>query len=357
MKIALLISGGVDSSVALFRLREQGYTDITAFYLKIWLEDELSYLGRCPWEEDLEYAREVCERASVPLRVASLQREYYDRVVEYVLRELRSGTTPSPDIFCNQRIKFGAFLEAHDVGFDRIATGHYALTEERGGKTILKRGHDRVKDQTYFLSHLRQEQVARALFPVGALPKAHVRALARDLELPNRERKDSQGICFLGRVKYPDFVRHYLGEQVGPIVEKETGRTLGEHRGYWFHTIGQRQGLGLPGGPWYVVEKDIARNIIYVTQSARLGEAARRTFEVTRLHWIAGPPEGHHSSAGMRLETKIRHGPEVRPATITWLEADRLRVDLDVPDPGIAGGQVAVFYDSEVCLGGGTIAP
>lgn len=405
MKTALLLSGGVDSSVALFRLRELGRDDITAFYLKIWLEDELAHMGRCPWEEDLDVARAVCERAAVPLQVVPLQREYYERVVEYVVRELRIGNTPSPDIFCNQRIKFGAFLDAVGSGFDKVATGHYAITEERGGAVVLKRGVDRVKDQTYFLSHLSQTQVARALFPIGELPKARVRQIARDLGLPNESREESQGICFLGKVKYPEFVRHYLGERAGPIVEKETGKVLGQHRGYWFHTIGQRQGLGLGGGPWYVVKKEIESNVVYVTQKAHIEAASRRSFEVTRIHWIAGAPVAHAPLCGppaggapvamapvplrlgtehrlgtefrhgtelrlgtklrhgteLRLGTKLRHGPEVRPCTIGPLgdgppEEDRLRVELDAPDPGVAPGQFAVFYDGEICLGGGMIA-
>jgi len=211
----------------------------------------------------------------VPLEVVSLQTEYYERVVEYVVRDLRAGNTPSPDIFCNQRIKFGAFLDAVAGECDRVATGHYAMTEEHGGAFHLLRGPDRVKDQTYFLSHLRQDQVARALFPIGHMPKEQVRRLAREWELPNRDRKDSQGICFLGKVRYPEFIRHYLGERRGPIVERDTGRILGEHRGYWFHTIGQRQGLGLSGGPWYVVGKDTVENVVYIT----LGGTSRPTHD------------------------------------------------------------------------------
>ena len=355
MKIAVLLSGGVDSSVALYRLKELGLGDMTAFYLKIWLEDELSYLGSCPWEEDLSFAREVCDMASIPLKVVPLQREYYERVVEYVLRDLRDGNTPSPDIFCNQRIKFGAFLDAVAAECDRVATGHYAMTTEAGGACHLLRSRDRVKDQTYFLSHLRQDQVARAIFPIGHLQKKEVRGLAREWKLPNRDRKDSQGICFLGKLRYPEFVKHYLGEKPGPIIEQETGRVLGEHRGFWFHTIGQRQGLRLGGGPWYVVGKDTQRNIIFVTSGLNLERHCRRSFEIVDLHWIAGPPRKE------RLATKVRHGPQIRPCTITPvggptpLEAARLRVELDSGDPGVAPGQFAVLYDGEECLGGGVI--
>lgn len=348
-RVALLLSGGVDSSVALFRLKELGYREVTAYYIKIWLEDELAYLGQCPWEEDLAFARSVTEAARVPLEIVSLQSEYYERVVRYVLEELEVGNTPSPDIFCNQRIKFGAFLDAVGPRCDKVATGHYAILEEAGGSWILKRGVDRVKDQTYFLSHLSQDQLARAIFPLGTFEKTRVRKIARELGLPNADRRDSQGICFLGRLKYDDFVKHYLGERPGPIIERETGRVLGEHRGFWFHTIGQRQGLRLGAGPWYVSGKDPSRNIVYVTFRERLPEASRREFRVGRLHWIGDPP------TRSELGVKVRHGPTVQRCSIEPAEPGVLRVRLEKPDPGIAPGQFAVFYDGEICLGGGKI--
>ncbi|PYM10217.1 MAG: tRNA 2-thiouridine(34) synthase MnmA, partial [Verrucomicrobia bacterium] len=233
MKIAVLLSGGVDSSVALRLVKQAGNRDVTAFYLKIWLEDELAYLGNCPWEEDLKYARTVCEQAGVPLKVVSLQTEYQERVVADAVEELRAGRTPSPDIWCNQRIKFGLFFEKIEGGFDRIVSGHYAQVEERGDVCLLKRSPDPVKDQTYFLCALHQKQLRRLWFPIGHLHKDEVRQLAREYDLPNRDRKDSQGICFLGKIRYPEFVRHHLGERAGELVELETGRTLAEHRGFW----------------------------------------------------------------------------------------------------------------------------
>ena len=249
VKIAVLLSGGVDSSVALRLVKQAGHGDITAFYLKIWLEDELAYLGSCPWEEDLRYARDVCERADVSLQIVSLQTEYQERVVAAAVEELRSGRTPSPDIWCNQRIKFGLFFEKIDTGFDRIVSGHYARVEDHGDLRLLKRSPDAVKDQTYFLCALDQKQLRRLGFPIGHLKKNEVRRLAQEFDLPNRDRKDSQGICFLGKIRYPEFVRHHLGERAGELVELETGRTLAEHRGFWFYTIGQRKGIGLAGGP------------------------------------------------------------------------------------------------------------
>lgn len=349
MKTAVLLSGGVDSSVALRLLLEEGNAEVAAFYLKVWLEDEVSYLGDCPWEEDLSYARAVCADAGVPIEVVPLQREYFDRVVQYALDELKAGRTPSPDIFCNQRIKFGAFFDEIDPSFDRVATGHYAIIDDRGAEVRLRRSPDPVKDQSYFLSHLNQRQLARALFPVGGMHKHEVRALARRYGLPNMERKDSQGICFLGKIRYPDFIRHYLGERTGKIVERESGRVLGEHRGYWFHTIGQRQGLGLGNGPWYVIGKDVEENVVYVAHGEDGSSRGRSSFTVCEPSWLARPaPSG-------RYTIKLRHGPALLPCRMEWIGEGRMRIDLDEPDDGIAPGQFAVFYSGDECLGGARI--
>lgn len=361
MSVAVLLSGGVDSSVALRTLTEQGTTDITAFYLKIWLEDEMAYMGDCPWEEDLSYARAVCRDAGVQLEVVPLQLEYYERVVQYAVDELKAGRTPSPDIFCNQRIKFGAFWDRIGAEFTKVATGHYARAVRRGDRVHLGRAPDPVKDQTYFLSHVSQEQMQRVMFPIGDLTKREVRERARDLDLPTKDRKDSQGICFLGKIRYPEFVRHYLGEEQGEIRELETDTVLGPHRGFWFYTIGQRQGLGLGNGPWYVVRKDTRRNIVYVSHEIEARRTARRVLEVGDLTWIDGAP------AKERLTCKLRHGPELIGCAIEWLPShsegspvgdlggQRLRVTLDKPDRGVAPGQFTVFYDGEFCLGGGKI--
>jgi tRNA-specific 2-thiouridylase len=350
MKIAALVSGGVDSSVALHEALASGAGEVTAFYLKVWLEDELESIGQCPWEEDLAYVRAVCERLGVPVQVVPLQLEYYERVVAYALSELRAGRTPSPDIFCNQRIKFGAFYDYLGDAYDRIVTGHYARVERTDGAVRLRRGVDPVKDQTYFLSHLTGEQLSRAWFPVGGMKKAEVRARAQELDLPNKDRTDSQGICFLGKVRYPEFIRHYLGEQEGHIIERETGTRLGSHRGYWFYTIGQRQGLGLGGGPWYVVDKDTEHNTVYVSHREHVGAARRSHFTLGNLHWISDPPIRE------RLSVRIRHGPEVVPCRL-WPDAaaQRLHVEMDRDDAGVAPGQFGVLYDGDVCLGAGMI--
>jgi len=348
MKMAVLVSGGVDSSVALNLLKHDGH-DLTAYYLKVWLEDELSFLGDCPWETDMQYVRAVCDQLDVPLKIVSLQTEYLDRVVSYSLDELRAGRTPSPDIFCNRRIKFGAFFDHIDATYEKVATGHYAQIALDGDLFRLKRAPDPVKDQTYFLAGMLQAQVARALFPIGHLMKTEVRDLAHQFDLPTQDRKDSQGICFLGKISYPDFIKFHLGEREGEIVDLDTGKVLGPHRGYWYYTIGQRQGLGLGGGPWYVVKKDIERNIIYVSHGTHREDRARDLFTVANPNWIAGPPDKTD------LHLKLRHGPALIPCGIEVLNDDHIQVTLSEPDPGVAPGQFAVFYDGEICLGSGVI--
>ncbi len=345
----MLLSGGVDSSVALHLLRERRPKELRAFYLKIWLQEELEDLGDCPWQEDLHYARQVCEMAGVPLEVVPLQREYEQHVVSYTVAELRAGRTPSADLLCNERIKFGAFFDAIDTNFKRVASGHYAQTSTKEGLCQLSRSPDPVKDQTYFLSRLSQQQLARCWFPLGHLTKAQVRNEAEERGLPNRNRPDSQGICFLGKIPFDQFIRHHLGELPGVIREGNSGKVLGEHRGYWFHTIGQRKGLGLSGGPWFVVGKDVEKNEILVTHKRELEVESRSTFAVEELHWIAAPPKQQD------LEVKLRHGPNLLPCQLTT-DGGEGEVELSRPDSGIAPGQFAVFYHQETCLGSGVIS-
>jgi tRNA-specific 2-thiouridylase len=335
--------------VALRLAQARGH-EVTAFYLKIWLQEELAFLGDCPWEEDLKWVRAVCDQAGVPLQVVPLQSEYQERVVDYALAELRRGRTPSPDILCNQHIKFGLFFDRIDASFDTVVSGHYAQVEEHKGKYSLKRSPDPVKDQTYFLSRLDQKQLSRLWFPIGHLRKAEVRKLAQQMALPNRDRKDSQGICFLGKIKYPEFVRFHLGRKRGEVIDLDTGKKMGEHDGVWFHTVGQRQGLKLGGGPWYVVGKDLAANRLFISHADRYRTHARNEFTVAEVHWISEAPPAHFD-----LQVKLRHSPGFERCTIRPLPEHRYEVRLDNKDQGIAPGQSAVFYDREVCLGVGTI--
>jgi len=348
-KVAMLLSGGVDSSVALYLLKEQGY-DITAYYMKIWLEDDAAFLGECPWEEDLEFARAVCEKANVPLKIVNMQTEYLETVVEYAIGELKQGRTPSPDIICNQQIKFGKFFNKIDDSFDKVASGHYASIEEKDGLFFLKQGVDPVKDQTYFLTYLNQKQLGRILIPLGKLLKSEVRQLAKQFDLPNKARKDSQGICFLGNIRYNDFVKYHLGEQTGNIIEIETGKIIGQHKGYWFYTIGQRSGLGLSGGPWYVVGKDTSKNVVYTSHAENIEEQTRSSFKLVNLNWITSPINKSE------MEIKIRHGATKYPCSIEYLENGELLVTLQEDETGIAPGQYGILYSNSYCLGGGVIA-
>ncbi len=353
MKIAVLASGGVDSSVALRLLQEQGH-DLTAFYIKIWLEDELAFLGECPWEEDLSYVRAICDARDIPLEVISLQKEYWEQVVQYTIDEVRAGRTPNPDIHCNARIKFGTFYQKIDDSFEKVATGHYARSVEEDGVAYLKTAVDTFKDQTYFLAHLCQEQLKRAMFPIGGYTKPEVRELASRFDLPNSRRKDSQGICFLGTIRYSEFIRHHLGEKSGDLIEFESGRVMGRHPGFWYYTLGQRHGIGLGNGPWYVVRKDVHENVVYISRNYEAIERLRACFYVESPTWLSGfvPPLGQRF--GCRI--KIRHGEFAYKAEVLFEEESRATVWLEQPDQGLAPGQYAVFYQEDVCLGCAVIA-
>lgn len=360
--VALLLSGGVDSSVALHLLLETKQYDITCFYLKIWLQDELSHLGECPWEDDYNVCKKVCEQANVPLETVSLQEAYRDSVIQYTLAEARQGRTPNPDILCNSRIKFGTFLEQFGDQYDYVASGHYASLQrnKHTGRMRLFRAPDPVKDQSYFLCALRQRQLQKLLFPIGNLQKSEVRQVAVKLDLPNKARPDSQGLCFLGKVKFDSFLREYLGDTPGPIVDASNNEPLGRHRGLWYHTVGQRKGIGkvldplaTSRGPWYVVAKDPSSNTLYCSNEyeEEAYEASRSQFTVENLQWIAG-----QAPSGTEFTMKIRHGPRLANGTMVQTSDTTANVQLERKDSGLAPGQYVVFYRETECLGCGVIS-
>ncbi|BDA43875.1 probable tRNA-specific 2-thiouridylase MnmA at C-terminar half [Coccomyxa sp. Obi] len=359
LRIALLLSGGVDSSLALRLLQAAGH-DVTAFYLQIWFQEDFrNYWDACPWEEDLAICEQVCKQAGVELRTVPLTEQYWQRVVSHCLAEIKAGRTPNPDMLCNSRVKFGAFYEhleaEHGARFDRIASGHYArVIRDPGNPSApvkLALTPDPVKDQTYFLAHLTQQQLSRTIFPLGTLTKEEVRRWAAELQLPNQARRDSQGICFLGKVRFSEFVREHLGTWPGPIVEEETGDVVGHHDGFWFYTLGQRKGIYLSGGPWFVSRKDPHANVVYVSRHYHDEERRRDSFICGGFNWIGA----ERPDAAWPLYCKVRHGPNMYRCTMEELPGGQAKVLLEGNDQGLAAGQFACFYQDGVCLGSAVI--
>ena len=355
--IAVLLSGGVDSSVVLYELVRQGLQP-DCFYIKIGPEEEEEW--DCSSEEDLEMATAVSHKYGCRLEVVDCHKEYWNQVTSYTIDKVRAGFTPNPDVMCNRLIKFGAFHEKRGHDYDLIATGHYAQTEEESVvngfavDTHLKwlcTSPDPVKDQTDFLAQIYDWQLQKALFPIGHMMKDEVRQIAEREHLVNAKRKDSQGICFLGKINYNDYIRRYLGEQPGDVLELETGKFIGKHKGHWFHTIGQRKGMGFGGGPWFVVKKDIEQNIIYVSHGYDPQTAYKQDFPIHDFHSINGqlPPQ--------RITLKIRHTPEFLPARLEQLGNGAYMVHADTPIHGVAPGQFCVVYDEHHhrCYGSGEI--
>ncbi|MDE6439081.1 MAG: tRNA 2-thiouridine(34) synthase MnmA [Muribaculaceae bacterium] len=354
MNIAALISGGVDSAVAVHRLVEQGHRP-HLFYIRIGMD--INEGGGCSAEEDMEMCSLIARRYGLELDEVSLHQEYWDNVMEYALRTVREGLTPNPDIMCNKMIKFGYFEQRWGKDFDITATGHYASTAEIDGTKYLATAVDPVKDQTDFLCRISYDQLRHLTFPIGDIPKAQVREIAVAQKLPNAFRKDSQGICFLGKINYNDFIRRHLGEKPGPIVEIETGRKLGEHRGYWFHTIGQRKGLGLSGGPWYVVRKNIHDNVIYVSNGYDCEKQYGNRLHLAEMHFISGNPWAGNEGP-VEITFKNRHAPSFNRARLIPLDTPgEYLVESDERIQGIAPGQFGVIYDrsSRICYGSGII--
>ena len=354
MNIVALVSGGVDSSVVVHQLKEMGY-DPTIFYIRIGMEDENGYMG-CTAEEDIEITSFVAKKYGLKMETVSLQKEYWDNVVEYVIRTVRNGLTPNPDVMCNRLIKFGSFIDKYGYEFDKIATGHYAQTYFENGKHYLGTALDPVKDQTDFLAQITYSQVSRLMFPIGHLMKSQVRDIAMAQNLPSASRKDSQGICFLGKINYNDFIKRYLGEKEGKIIEKETGKILGTHKGFWFHTIGQRKGLGLGGGPWYVVAKDSAENIVYVSQGYDVETQYGKTVPLDDFNFITENPWGDFTDP-VDITFKIRHTPEFTKGKLFNEGNGSYRIESEDKIQGIAPGQYGVIYDTDhrICYGSGVI--
>ena len=353
MEIAALVSGGVDSSVVVHQLKEKGY-DPTIFYIKIGMEDKDGYID-CPSEEDIEIVSYIARKYGCRFEEVSLHEEYWESVVRYTIDSVKRGLTPNPDMMCNKLIKFGVFEQRWGHQFDKIATGHYATTTEQDGLTWLSTAKDHIKDQTYFLGQISYIQVSKLMFPIGNLLKSEVRAIATREKLPSAQRKDSQGICFLGKVNYNDFIERYLGKREGLIVEKESGNILGKHQGFWFHTIGQRKGLGLSGGPWFVIKKDIARNIVYVSKGYDTKQQYGEVVHLQGFEFITKDIWGDFNDE-KDITFKIRHTPEFTSGKISKI-GELYSIHSSEPIQGIAAGQFGVIYDKEkqLCLGSGMI--
>ena len=347
-RIAVLLSGGVDSSVVVYELVRQGLKP-DCFYIKIGPEEEEEW--DCTSEEDLEMATMVANRYGCTLEVIDCHKEYWQRVTQYTMEKVSHGLTPNPDVMCNRLIKFGAFDEKRGHDYDLIATGHYAQTEIIDGYKWLTTSPDPVKDQTDFLAQIYDWQLKKAIFPIGHMMKEEVRLIAEREHLINAKRKDSQGICFLGKINYNDYLRKYLGEKPGDVIELETGRRLGQHKGLWFHTIGQRKGLGFGEGPWFAIKKDIDTNTLYVSKGYNPEAAYKQTFYVADFHFLTREVDFG------RVTFKIRHTADYLPATITRQDNGKLLVESDQPIHGVAPGQFCVVYDSEHhrCFGSGEI--
>lgn len=354
MNIAVLLSGGVDSSVVVHLLCEQGHRP-SLFYIKIG-RDDVDYMD-CSMEEDMEMATAIARKYGLPLEVVDLQREYWDGVAAYAIDKIRRGLTPNPDVMCNKLIKFGCFEQRVGKDFDVTATGHYATIRHIGGRTWLGTAVDPVKDQTDFLAQIDYLQVSKLMFPLGNLMKHEVRDIARRAALPTARRRDSQGICFLGEIDYNDFVRRFLGEREGDIVELETGRKLGRHRGFWFHTIGQRKGLGLSGGPWFVVRKDVEENVVYVSHGYDTELQYGHEFRMHDFHFITDNPWGTAADGGVEVTFKIRHTPEFAHGRLQRVGQDCYHLVSAEKLQGIAPGQFGVVYDAaaSLCIGSGEI--
>ena len=365
MKVLLGLSGGVDSAVSAYLLLKVGH-EVTGCFMRNW--DALAngdYLGnptinndQCPQEKDYDDAQKVADKLGIKLLRIDYIKEYWDNVFTYLIKEYECGRTPNPDIFCNKYIKFGPFLKfAKENGYDAIAMGHYAKRMDKGETSYLLKSFDKNKDQTYFLSQISQEQLSSCLFPLGDIDKSEVRRIAHELDLESvMDKKDSTGICFIGERNFKEFLKNYIPAQKGDIIDIETGRKLGEHEGAMYYTIGQRKGLGIGGihgeiaKGWFVVSKDIKKNIVYVASGDESSYLYSKGCTVTNLNWISGTPE-----INKPLNAKFRYRQADNPIIITRIENDEMEIRFISPIKAVTPGQAAVIYDGEICLGGGLI--
>jgi tRNA-specific 2-thiouridylase len=346
-RVAVAMSGGVDSAVSAALLMQQGY-QVEAFYMKNWSDEaDALYRGnyeQCPWIKDVEDVTKICAHLGIPFQSINFEKEYRDKVFAYFLEETKAGRTPNPDVLCNTQIKFLSFLDKMmELGFDYVATGHYARTD---GKQLLK-GVDPNKDQSYFIYHLNQSQLAKILFPIGHLLKAEVRKLAEDFKLPVAKKPDSQGLCFIGDIDFQSFVKQYVQAPPGPMILTD-GTKMGEHKGLAYYTIGQRQGLEIGGtGPYYVVEKRLIDNTLIIAQGADHPSLLSNWCTFTDEHWVDGDrPEGLFTCS-----VKIRYrSPDIKCTVIGN------RVEFNEPARAVTPGQFVVFYDGDVVLGGAVIS-
>ncbi len=340
-KVYVGMSGGVDSSVTAALLKEQGY-DVTGVYMKNWSQDIPGFV--CPWKEDYQDAKRVAVQLGIDFKMYDFETEYRQKVVDYMVKEYQTGRTPNPDIMCNQEVKFKLFLEtALDDGADAIATGHYARIKD----AQLFAGLDSKKDQSYFLYRVTEDALKKSLMPIGEMEKSEVRKIAKKLGLATADKKDSQGICFVGKVGIKEFLLNELGQQKhGPIIDQD-GKIIGEHDGAIFYTIGQRHGLDVGGGlPYYVVRKDMKNNTLYVTTKIDDKELWSKKLELQDLHWINQPPKN-----GQRLKARLRY----RGPLIDCENHDNI-LTLAVEQRGLASGQSAVIYDGARVAGGGILS-
>jgi tRNA-specific 2-thiouridylase len=350
--VILGMSGGVDSSVAAYLLLQQGYR-VEGLFMTNWEEDEDGY---CTAAADYQDARKVAEGFGIPLHKVNFAPQYRERVFENFLDEYRAGRTPNPDVLCNREIKFGVCFDyAMRLGADFIATGHYARVE-RGPHARLLKGIDTSKDQSYFLSAVLPSALTRTLFPIGELPKSEVRRIAKALALPVHDKKDSTGICFIGERPFEEFLSKYLPAQPGQIQTSD-GEVVGQHRGLMYYTLGQRQGLGIGGtrnhgeDPWYVVQKNLERNVLIVGQGQNHPALFSDSLEATTLHWMAAEPP----SRLLRCTAKVRYRQADQPCSVAFESDQVARVTFDLPQRAVTPGQFVVFYADDECLGSGVI--